>query len=140
MAKFILSAFADEADPMLDKQIEAMKEDGIFCVEMRGVDGKNVKDLTDEEATIARQKLAANGMEVASMGSPFGKIGVNDDFEPHFEQFKRALHVCRLLGTKRMRMFSFYYPKGEDPAKYRDVVIKRLSCMLDEAEKAGIEL
>ena len=50
MARFILSAFADEADKMLDGQIEAMKENGVACVELRGVDGKNVKDLTIDEA------------------------------------------------------------------------------------------
>ena len=140
MAEFILSAFADEASPILDEQIEALVQAGIYCVEMRGVDGKNVKDLTDEEARAAREKLDKAGICVSSMGSPFGKIGVNDDFEPHFAQFKRALELCRILGTKRMRMFSFYYPKGEDPAQYKAVVFERLERMLVEAEKAGIEL
>ena len=123
MAKFILSAFADEASPQLDEQIEALKQAGIFCVEMRGVDGKSVKDLTDKEALDARAQLDKAGICVSSMGSPFGKIGVNDDFEPHFEEFKRALELCKMLGTKRMRMFSFYYPKGEDPAQFRDEVL-----------------
>ena len=140
MAKFILSAFADEASPLLDEQIEALTQAGICCVEMRGVDGKNVKDLSDEEAASAREKLDRAGIRVSSMGSPFGKIGINDDFENHFLEFKRALKICKILGTKRMRMFSFYYPKGEDPCQYRDVVFERLSRMLDEAEKEGIEL
>ena len=140
MRKFILSAFADEADPSLDIQLDALKRANIHTVEMRGVDGKNVKDLTDEEAVQARAKLDEAGIRVASMGSPFGKIGVNDDFEPHFEQFKRALELCKILGTDRMRVFSFYYPKGEDPYKYKDVVFERLEKMLDAAEKAGVTL
>ena len=128
MARFILSAFADEASPSLDEQIEALKRAGIRCVEMRGVDGKNVKDLSDEEAQAAKAKLDAADICVSSMGSPFGKIGVNDDFETHFVEFRR------------MRMFSFYYPKGEDPCQYKDVVFERLERMLCEAEKEGVEL
>ena len=140
MARFILSAFADEADKRLDGQIEALKAAGVACVEMRGVDGKNVKDLTEEEAKAVREKLDNAGIRVSSMGSPFGKIGVNDDFEPHFKEFLHALKLCAILGCDRMRMFSFYYPKGEDPRAYRDVVVSRLERMLDAAEKAGITL
>ena len=140
MARFILSAFADEADKRLDGQIEALKAAGVACVEMRGVDGKNVKDLTEEEAKAVREKLDNAGIRVSSMGSPFGKIGVNDDFEPHFKEFLHALKLCAILGCDRMRMFSFYYPKGEDPRAYRDVVVSRLERMLDAAEEAGITL
>ena len=140
MAKFILSAFADEADGMLSGQIEALKKAGIACVELRGVDGKSCKDLTEEEAADVKQRLDAAGITVSSLGSPFGKIGVNDDFEPHFEEFKKALRICKILGTRRMRMFSFFYPKGEDPAQYRDIVIERLTRMLDAADEAGIAL
>ena len=39
MARFILSAFADEASPSLDEQLQALKEEGISLIELRGVDG-----------------------------------------------------------------------------------------------------
>ena len=140
MAVFVLSAFADEAGQDLGVQIEALKKAGIATLEMRGVNGKSVKDLTDEEALTARKQLDEAGVKVASMGSPFGKISITDDFEPHFREFERALKLCRILGTDRMRMFSFYIPKGEDPAKYRDEVLSRLGKMLDAAEKEGVKL
>ena len=140
MARFILSAFADEADKMLDGQIEAMKENGVACVELRGVDGKNVKDLTIDEAKDVRARLDAAGIRVSSMGSPFGKISVTDDFEEHLKQFAHALDLCKVLGCDRMRMFSFYYPKDEDPEKYQDVVFERIEKMLELAEKAGVTL
>lgn len=140
MARFILSAFADEADKMLDGQIEAMKENGVACVELRGVDGKNVKDLTIDEAKDVRARLDAAGIRVSSMGSPFGKISVTDDFEEHLKQFAHALELCKVLGCDRMRMFSFYYPKDEDPEKYQDVVFERIEKMLELAEKAGVTL
>ena len=140
MAKYILSAFADEADKNLVGQIEALKKAGIGCIELRGVNGKNVKDLTIEEAKEVRAQLNNEGIRVSSMGSPFGKISVNDDFEPHFAEFKHALELCKVLGCEYMRMFSFFYPKDEDPAQYKDVVIERLTRMLDAAEEAGILL
>ena len=37
-------------------------------------------------------------------------------------------------------MFSFYYPKGEDPAQYKQIVYERLEKMLDAADEAGITL
>ncbi|MBR4235626.1 MAG: TIM barrel protein [Clostridia bacterium] len=140
MSEFILSAFADEAGALLSEQIDALHEAGIACVELRGVDGKNVKDLTLDEAKNVRARLDAAGIRVSSMGSPFGKIGVTDDFEPHFREFEHALELCGVLGCDRMRMFSFYYPKGEDPAQFRGEVLSRLERMLDAADKAGITL
>ena len=140
MAKYILSAFADEASPALDEQIRALKEAGVCCVELRGVDGKSVKDLTLDEAKAVRAKLDAAGIRVSSMGSPFGKIGIEDDFEPHFQEFKHALELCKILGTKLMRVFSFYIPAGKDPADFRDEVLRRLTAMLDAAVAAGVRL
>ena len=45
--KFRLAAFADEADSRLDGQISAMRENGVEYLEIRGVDGKNVSDITE---------------------------------------------------------------------------------------------
>ena len=38
-----------------------------------------------------KAKLEAGGIKVWSIGSTIGKIGIKDDFEPHFEDFKRAV-------------------------------------------------
>jgi sugar phosphate isomerase/epimerase len=140
MARFILSAFADEASPALDGQIGALKDANIARVEMRGVDGKSVKDLTLDGARAVRAKLDAAGISVSSMGSPFGKIGISDDFEPHYREFLHALSICHILGCETMRVFSFYIPAGDDPEKHRPEVVLRLSRMLDAAEREGIKL
>ena len=51
-----LCAFSDEANPSLEGQIAAMKRNGIALTELRSVGGKNVKDLTvDEAAQIKKQ-------------------------------------------------------------------------------------
>ena len=47
-----LCAFADEASENLQGQIAALQRNGINALEIRGVNGKNIKDISYEE-TIA---------------------------------------------------------------------------------------
>ena len=63
--KIKLCAFADEADPMLDGQIEALKANDISLLEIRGVDGKSIVDVTVEEAKEIKAKLARADKELA---------------------------------------------------------------------------
>ena len=42
MARFILSAFADEANPNLDEQINALQRNEIEYIEIRGVVDRNI--------------------------------------------------------------------------------------------------
>lgn len=140
MRTYTISAFADEAGGALDVQLEALKRNGISHIEMRMVDGKNASNLTADEAVAVRAKLDAAGVTLSALGSPFGKIRADEPFEPHLAQFKHALMLCKLLGATRMRIFSFYIPEGEDPAKYRSEVIRRLGIMLDAADEWGIRL
>lgn len=138
MARFILSAFADEASDSLAGQIAALKRNGIPCLEPRSVGG-NIVDKSDEELFSIGKVLDENGIKISSLGSPIGKYKIEDDFAPHYEKFLRALRACELLGTDRMRVFSFFVDKN-DPRKYRDEVLSRMTTMLDEAEKRGIKL
>ena len=63
MKKFILSAFADEAGSAVSEQIKALRENGMTHLEVRGVNGKNIVDLTLEEA----KELKINmGVEINS--------------------------------------------------------------------------
>ena len=138
MAKFLISAFADEASSKLPKQIAALQRNGLGYIEPRNISGCLTKK-TDEELTEIAQTLAAAGIKVSSLGSPIGKVTLDDDFDHHLEKFDRALAACKILGTNRMRMFSFYMTQ-EDLAKSRDEVMRRLSLLLDRAEAAGIKL
>ena len=82
----MLSAFADEYSPKFDEQLEGLKKNGVGFIEIRGVDGTNVADLTDEQLHEVRAKLDAAGIGVSSIGSPIGKIKVYDEFEPHLRE------------------------------------------------------
>lgn len=133
-------AFADEANPMLDGQIEAMRRNGLNGLEIRNVDGINVADLTVEQAQNIRKKMDAAGLTVWSIGSPIGKISITDPFAPHLEKMQHTLKIAEILGAKNMRIFSFYIPEGEAPEQYLDEVIARLKAFVAAAEGTGITL
>lgn len=118
--KFKLAAFADEASSELTGQIKALKDNEISMLEIRTCDGKNIADINKEEAREIRKRLEAEGLSVWSLGSPYGKIGLDDDFEAHLDKFKRSIEVCYELNTKHIRMFSFYGAFGRfDDVAYR---------------------
>ena len=50
MANWILSAFADEYSSNLADQIKALQDLEIGHIELRFLNGKNVADLTENEA------------------------------------------------------------------------------------------
>lgn len=138
MAKFILSAFADEAAADLDGQIAALKRNGIRYIEPRSIDGA-VVDKSDDELTEIAARLRTEGISVYSLGSPIGKYDITADLEPHISTFRRALAACRILGARNMRVFSFFVPKGST-AEHRDEVMRRMSMLLDMAEAEGVTL
>lgn len=138
MAKFLISAFADEACDALEGQIKALKRNGLTCIEPRSMSGNMVKK-SDEELFAIRQALDEAGITVPSLGSPIGKFDINGDFDVHLEEFKRALRACEILGAKRMRIFSFFVAQDQ-LAQHRDEVMRRMSVMLEMADKAGVML
>ena len=138
MAEFILSSFADEASPMLDQQFEATKAHGFTHIEVRGVDEKNIADYSVEEAKEVARRFEAAGIQVSALGSPFGKIDVTDDFAPHAEYMKKGLEIANILGTKRVRLFSFFMPKDQNPDDYREEVFARMDKMADLCKQAGL--
>lgn len=137
--KFRLAAFADEADSRLDGQISAMMENGVELLEIRGVDGENISDITTDKARNIRARLDTAGISVWSLGSPFGKIGITEDFEPHLEKFKHGLELADILGAGYIRIFSFYVPH-DNTERYSDEVMRRLEKMLAAAKGSGIIL
>lgn len=140
MAQFMISGFSDEIDTNIDIQFQALNNMGITYFETRGVNGKNVADLTDEELAALIAKMKDYGIQVSSVGSPIGKIKITDAFEPHFEKFKRVVAIAKALGTRYIRMFSFFIPKDEDPCKYRDEVFARLAQMIAYAKEEDVVL
>ncbi len=138
MSKFLFSAFADEASPDILEQIAACKANNIEYIELRNVNGKNISNFTVDEAKELKKLLDDNGMKVSSIGSHYGKIEIDEDFAPHFEAFKNTVEVAKILDTKYIRMFSFFFTKGQSREEYKDEVYARLTAMVDYSNEHGI--
>jgi len=134
-----ISGFADEIAQELDVQIEAVSRLGIQYIEMRGVDGNNLIYHPDAKVKEIKQKLEDAGIKLSALGSPLGKIGIEDPFEPHFEEFKRACEIAHRMDTKNIRMFSFYIPEGKEK-EYKGKVFDRLGRFADYAGRNDIIL
>lgn len=140
MSNFILSAFADEIDMDLQMQMDVLDKYNIKHIEMRGVNGKGLVEYTLDEAKEIKKQLDDRGFSLSAIGSPIGKIYVDEDFNPHMDLFKHTIELAHLMETKYIRMFSFFIPKGEDPNKYRDEVLNRWNSFINAAKGSGIIL
>ena len=130
-----LCAFADEASAELSGQIAALKRNGITQLEIRGVNGKNIKDLSSEEVKAVKAALDEAGISVWSIGSPIGKISLKDDFEAHIEDFKRILAAADILGARRIRMFSFFPAEGMSDEEIQAAVYERIATLISLTPK-----
>lgn len=125
MAK--LSAFADEITDEFTGQVAFLAKEGVKYIEPRFFDGhKNIMDLTASELKEARKLLDYNGIRVSAIGSPIGKVRLNEPFQKHLDKFKHAVELAQCFETKQIRIFSYYAPEGKDISNYRNDVINRM--------------
>lgn len=140
MSKFFISAFADEIDADLSKQMQVLNKHNIRFIEMRGVNGKNISEYTTEDIHSIKKQLDSSNFRISAIGSPIGKIKITDDFEPHFKLFQNVLDLAEILETKYIRVFSFFIPNGSNPKEFRDEVMNRMKRLAASAETRGIVL
>lgn len=136
----LLSAFADEYSNDFGTQLAMLRENSVAYIEPRFIDQKNVADLTPAEANEVRKKLDDSGIKVSSIGSPLGKSKLSDDFRTELERTKRVIELAGILGTDRVRIFSFYPADGHDIRESFDEVAGRLAKMTGLAKSAGVTL
>ncbi len=139
MSLYTLCAFADEADPSITGQIATLHKHGINLIELRGVDGKNVTELSLAEMRELRRRFDGEGISVWSIGSPIGKIEMDGDFSKHCDLFKHTLELADIAGADKMRIFSFFM-KPEEAPQYRNKVIEQLGTLVEIAKGSGITL
>lgn len=134
----MLSAFADEYSRDLHEQLRFLRERGVGAIEPRFIGEKNVADLSAQEAKALR--MALGDIRVSAIGSPLGKINLTDAFAPHLEKAKRVFETANVLGTKNVRVFSYYLKPGQTRADARGEVLERMDAMLTLAEGYGVVL
>ena len=141
-----LSAFADEISANLDEQIAVLHSENIHFIDLRSVWGINVLDFTDQQVTEIKQKLDDQGIGIAAIGSPIGKVPLDSSFDEHLQRFERAITLAHAFGTPYIRLFSFYPPavatanNTVGAAVFRDEVIRHFQEFTARAAAANVIL
>jgi sugar phosphate isomerase/epimerase len=151
----ILSGFADEAahHKTAVEQFAAFAALGLEYYSLRFVDVgsgiKNVMELTKSEITKLRHLEDEYCMNVASIGSPIGKVKLidsNDRTKNRFVPFKKYLRTevkkaCDLahaFETKLIRGFSFYHPRGSNPWDHLSQTVDQLGAIAEMCHRSDL--
>ena len=134
------SAFADEIGPDLTLQMDTCEANGVRCIDVRGIDDTNVSKMTLDHVAEYKKQMDDRGFTVPCIGSPIGKITMDDDFDEHLDLLKHCCDVAHAFGTHQVRMFSFYPSEGKDIADQRTEVMDRMAAMVKVAEAADAVL
>jgi hypothetical protein len=151
----VLSGFADESanHKMAVEQFAVFAALGLQYYSLRFVDVgggiKNVMKLTKSEITKLRHLEDEYGMNVASIGSPIGKVklcdeedGTDNPFIP-FDRYldkdvRRACDLAHAFETKLVRGFSFYHPKGSDPWQHVEQAADQLGQIAEACHRSDL--
>jgi 3-dehydroshikimate dehydratase len=142
---FTLSAFADEIGPDPQQQVDVLSAAGVKHIEFRSILNTNVLALSDAQIDDFKALLDRHGFGLSAIGSPIGKIRIDEPFAPHLERFERAIALCDRLGTRNIRIFSYYPPQGHDTwdtvgPEWVQQVYERMGEKIRRAEAAGVVL
>jgi sugar phosphate isomerase/epimerase len=151
----VLSGFGDEAanQKTAVEQFAAFAALGLQYYSLRFVDVgggvKNVMKLTKSEITKLRHLEDEYGMNVASIGSPLGKVKLRDiddgtknqfiSFDKYLDkEVSRACELAHAFETKLIRGFSFYHPKGTDPHEHVSQAADQLAQIAEACHRSDL--
>jgi len=135
-----------------EESLKIGQELGLNWVEMRGVDGTNCIDLSDEQVRYAKRLLDQYGMKVSGLATPFLKCtmpGLDHEasgpmhaaremsYDEHLGLIGRGVEIAKAFGTEKMRLFSFWYKEDVDFWETLDTAVKEA---LSRVEGTGITL
>ena len=120
--------------------MDTCEANGVRCIDVRSIGGRNVSVMTLDEAREYSRRLADRGFTVPCIGSPVGKIRISDDFEAHLEMLKHCCDLARAFNTRLVRVFSFYPSEGAKIKDQRAEVMDRMAGMVEAAEAADCVL
>lgn len=156
-SQIVLSAFADEAANAKTavEQLSVIAALGLKYYSPRFVDVtgagkvKHVTELDADELAKLKSLHEQYGVRVASIGSRLGKIKLQDVDDGSHNKYvtdqkysetdvAATIRAAKALDAKLIRGFSFYHPKGHDPAPYVQQAADRLRPIVDECAAAGL--
>lgn len=151
----ILSAFADEAAAQKTavEQFATLAALGLQYYSIRFIDVgngiKNVMQLTRSEIGKLRHLEDEYGLNVATIGSPIGKVKLLDvedktknayiPFKKYLgREVKKACERAHAFETKLIRGFSFYHPRGTDPEDHIPQAVDQLGQIAETCHRSDL--
>jgi sugar phosphate isomerase/epimerase len=135
-----LSGFGDEidADPVV--QLAVLQSLGARHIEVRSAWNTNVLDLDNDQLGRLSTLLNERGMAVSAVASPIGKVDVSAPFDAEVARLATGIRAAQSLGSRYIRIFSFYRKEGIAAETIRDDVLERMRALADLAEREDVVL
>jgi sugar phosphate isomerase/epimerase len=135
-----LSGFGDEIDTDPEVQVAVLQAVGASAIEVRSAWDVNVVELGADRLDQLRQLFERRGQTVSAIASPIGKVDVEAPIEGELARLDRAIDAAHRLGTRYIRVFSFYRQADRSPESVRDAVLARMSALADRARREDVVL
>jgi sugar phosphate isomerase/epimerase len=138
---FRFTGFADEAGKTLKEQIEATKRAGWSSIEVRGVEGVFVTDMSDAMFGAFLDTVQSNDITIAGFGAQLANWSrpITTDFQIDVDEMKRAIPRMQKCRTKFIRCMSYPHKDLEREA-YKKEVFRRLRELARMAQDGGVVL
>lgn len=148
-----LGVLTDEVSAHFEEALDWSAEQGLKHVEVRVINGTNVVELDDSQLLEVRRLVEERGLFISAVASPLFKCKLDptrkaahgdtfgqreESLDAHLAKLDRAAEIAKLLGTSRIRIFSFW--REENPSLYRDEIIRQLRKAAETAERHGVVL
>lgn len=134
-----LTGFADEAGRDLETQIRATRELGWTNISARGISGRNLHDLPEDEFARAADQLDEAGIHVPEFGSLIGSWAkkIDTGWQITEGEVERCITRAHRLGTKIIRVMSYAQePWGQE--QFEEERFRRLREVTHRFAAAGL--
>lgn len=134
-----ISAFGDEIAADFETQLRVLQGLRIPMIDIRAAWDINCALFSGDHVSRIKALCQRYEISVACMGSPIGKSPIDEPISIERERLTRIGEIAQQLGTRNIRIFSFY-PSGDvDEAALRRA-IDRLGALTETAEAMDLQL
>ena len=134
-----ISAFGDEIAEGFETQLQVLQRLRIAMIDIRAAWDINCAQFSDDHVARINALCQRYEINVACMGSPIGKSPIDEPITIESERLKRIGEIAKQLGTRNIRIFSFY-PAGEVDEAALQTTIDRLGALTEIAATMDLQL
>ncbi len=149
-----LSVITDEITQDFERALDAMGDYGVRYAELRGLWGTNIAELDDAQVERAKQAMAARGISVSCLATPFYKCELDENVATvrgpmhlatargqgeQMELLRRCAGLAHRFDTELIRVFTFWR-RGELTPAIEERIVDAFAEPIKVAEAEGVTL